>query len=328
MPKPLVAITDYDLPGSACHDVLAAAGMRVRQASCRTPQDVVEAAKGADALVVQWAPVTSQVLDQLGSLRFIGRLGIGYDMIDVESATRHDVAVANTPTYCVEEVAAHTVAMGLTLTRGLPAYDRAVRDGSWAPTSARPMAARPSATRVAVIGFGRIGGLAAQHFAALGFRVVVHDPFVEEAVARESQFEFVSLASALAGADLITLHAPLTDATRHLINAESLAAMKPGAVLVNTCRGGLVDEAALERALREGTLAGAALDVFATEPLAPSHPLCGLDNVLLTPHAAWYSPEAMVDLPIHAATNVVDFLEGRPVGSIVNPGYRTPTLPV
>jgi D-3-phosphoglycerate dehydrogenase len=327
MPTPLVVITDCDLPGTAAEEALTAAGMIVRRASCARAEDVVDAAKGADALIVQWAPVTAAVFGELDSLSFISRLGIGYDMIDVESATRHGVAVANTPTYCVEEVAAHTVAMGLSLTRGLSAYDRAVREGRWAPTQPRPMAARPSATTVAVVGFGRIGSLAARHFEALGFRVVVHDPFVPESVSGSSALEFVPLESALDRADILTLHAPLTESTRHLIDAEALAAMKPGAVLVNTCRGGLVDEAALVDALGAGRLAGAALDVFDAEPLAADHPLCSLDNVILTPHAAWYSPEAMVDLPVHAANNVVEFLAGRPVPSVVNPDYLTASIP-
>lgn len=318
-----MVITDCDLPGQAGEDVLRSAGLSVTRASCVTEEDVVEAARGATALVVQWAPVSSAVLDQLGSLRFVSRLGIGYDMIDVEAAAARGIAVANTPTYCVEEVASHTVAMLLALTRGLVGYDRAVRAGEWAPTHARPMAVRPSTTTVAVIGYGRIGALTAQHCRALGFRVLVHDPYVDADVIRHAGCQPVDLDEALSSADALTLHAPLTPRTRHLVNARTLAAVKPGAVIVNTCRGPLVDDAALVDALRSGRLSGAALDVYESEPLAPDHPLCGLDNVILTPHAAWYSPEALADLPVHAARNVVDFLAGRPVDSIVN-GDRAP----
>ncbi len=318
-----MVITDCDLPGQAAEDVLRSAGLSVTRASCVTEADVVEAARGATALVVQWAPVSSAVLDQLGSLRFVSRLGIGYDMIDVEAAAARGIAVANTPTYCVEEVASHTVAMLLALTRGLAGYDRAVRAGEWAPTQARPMAVRPSTTTVAVIGYGRIGELTAQHCRALGFRVLVHDPYVDAAVIRQAGCQPVDLDVALSSADALTLHAPLTPRTRHLVNAGTLATMRPGAVIVNTCRGSLVDDAALVDALRSGRLSGAALDVYESEPLAPDHPLCELDNVILTPHAAWYSPEALADLPLHAARNVVDFLAGRPVESIVN-GDRAP----
>lgn len=128
----------------------------------------------------------------------------------------------------------------------------------------------------------------------------------------------MGLPDALAIADVVTLHAPLTPETHHLLDADAIAAMKPGSVVVNTCRGPLVDEAALADALASGHLAAAALDVFETEPLAPSHPLRGFENVLLTPHAAWFSPQALVDLPVHAARNVVDFLARRPVPSVVN----------
>lgn len=316
-------ITDSDLPGSAGEEILEAAGLVVRRADCVTAEDVVRAGRGADALVVQWATVSGQALAELAGLRFISRLGIGYDMIDVPAATRHGIAVANTPTYCVEEVATHTTAMILALTRGLPAYDSAVRSGTWAATQARPMAARPSASTVLIVGFGRIGSMAAANVSALGFRVLVHDPLVDDGVVTGAGYEPVALDHGLSRADVISLHAPLSESTRHLLDAASLARVKPGAVVVNTCRGPLIDEVALADALESGRLGGAALDVYVREPLPADSRLRTLGNVLLTPHAAWYSPQAMNDLPVHAATNVVDFLAGRSVASIVNPAYAT-----
>ncbi|MGO1294857.1 MAG: NAD(P)-dependent oxidoreductase, partial [Cellulosimicrobium funkei] len=217
------------------------------------------------------------------------------------------------------EVASHTVAMILTLDRGLVAYDRALRAGTWAPTAQH--AARLSSTVVAVIGYGRIGSEVARSARALGYRVLVHDPFVDPQAVASDGHEAVGIDEAVARADVITLHAPLTESTRHLLDARTLAAAKPGVRVVNTCRGPLIDEDALADALASGHVGSAALDVYATEPLPADSRLRALDNVLLTPHAAWFSPEAMQDLPVHTARNAVDFLAGRPVPSIVNPDH-------
>ncbi|MBN0042094.1 C-terminal binding protein [Cellulosimicrobium cellulans] len=324
-----VVITDCDLPGTACEDTLTAAGLRAVRAAARTEDEVIAAVEEAaasgsvpSALVVQWAPITARVLDAVagpGGVRMVSRMGIGYDMVDVAAATERGVAVANTPTYCIEEVASHTVAMILTLDRGLVAYDRALRAGTWAPTAQH--AARLSSTVVAVIGYGRIGSEVARSARALGYRVLVHDPFVDPQAVASDGHEAVGIDEAVARADVITLHAPLTDSTRHLLDARTLATAKPGVRVVNTCRGPLIDEDALADALASGHVGSAALDVYATEPLPADSRLRTLDNVLLTPHAAWFSPEAMQDLPVHTARNAVDFLAGRPVPSIVNPDH-------
>ncbi|NYK12174.1 C-terminal binding protein [Leifsonia naganoensis] len=318
MTSDLVVITDCDLPGTAADDALTAAGLRVRRAASPSADDIVAAAADASALIVQWAPITGELLDRLPNLRFISRLGIGYDMIDVEAATERGILVANTPAYCLDEVATHTLAMILTLGRGLVSYDRAVRAGRWSAVDARPMGFRPAATSVAVVGYGRIGSLVARRCAALGFHVVVADPMVPDVDILADGLEPAPLEEAIARADVLTLHAPLTDATRHLVDGAALATMKPTAVIVNTCRGPLVDEEALADALESGRLAGAAIDVFESEPLPASSRLRALDTVLLTPHAAWYSPEALIDLPLHAADNIIDHWAGRAVPAIVN----------
>ncbi|WP_166845392.1 C-terminal binding protein [Isoptericola sp. BMS4] len=322
-----VVITDCDLPSTACEDTVAAAGLRAVRAAARTEEEVVEAVRaagGAQALVVQWAPVTERVLDAVAGpdgVRVVSRMGIGYDMVDVAAATRRGVAVANTPTYCVEEVASHTLAMVLGLGRGLSGYDRGVRAGGWAPTAARPPAVRPSATTVGVVGYGRIGSEVARGLAALGFRVLVHDPLVPAAAVEAAGHRPATLEELLRTADVITLHAPLTDDTRHLLDRDTLAVTKSGVRVVNTCRGPLVDEEALADAIEAGHVGGAALDVFATEPLPADSRLRTLDAVVLTPHAAWFSPQAMADLPVHTARNAVDLLAGRHVPSVVNPGF-------
>ncbi|GAA1601746.1 C-terminal binding protein [Leucobacter chromiireducens] len=323
MNSDLVLLTDSDLPGTAARDTLAAAGLTAQAAQTRDPEQLIAAGKDATALVVQWAPITAEVMDGMPNLRIISRLGIGVDMVDLAAATERGIAVANTPTYCVEEVATHTLAMILAQARGLAGYDAAVRAGRWAAVDAQPMSIRPSASTVGVIGYGRIGRMVASSLIAMGFRVLVSDPFLDADAARAAGVVPATLDEALSGADIVTLHAPLTDETRHMLNAQSIARMRQGAVVVNTCRGPLIDEDALADAIESGHLGGAALDVFAAEPLPADSRLRANERVLLTPHAAWYSPEALADLPVHAAQNVVEFLAGRPVPAILNPEALT-----
>jgi len=321
-PRGVVVVTDSDLPTEGVAErVLEAAGWTVRRAACRTADDVRRAAAGATALIVQWAPVDAGVLANLPDCRFISRLGIGYDMVDVEAATEAGIPVANVPDYCVEEVASHTLAFVLSLTRRLQQLDRGLRAGRWAASADGDGARRPQGTTVAVVGHGRIGATVARQAAAVGYDVVVHDPHVPADRIEAAGHRAVTLAEALEQADVVSLHVPLTDATRHLLDGEALASMRPGAALVNTCRGGLVDEAALAEALRSGQLGAAALDVFESEPLPADSPLRDAPNLLLSPHAAWYSPVALLELEQRAAQQVADFLDGRPVPTIVNPGY-------
>jgi D-3-phosphoglycerate dehydrogenase len=316
---PTVAITDSDLASHADEDVLREAGIIVVRFNATTEDDVIAGLSQvpADALIVQWAPVTEAVLDAAPRCRFISRLGIGYDMVDVVAATQRGVAVANTPDYCVDEVAAHTLAMAMWLVRGLGRFDAAVRAGQWGAAAAYPAAARPADTVIGVVGLGRIGSQVAAQAKALGFQVIGHDPYAVPG----GGIALTSLEDLLHSSHLITLHASLTAETRHLIRANTIELMRPGALLVNTCRGELIDEAAVAAALREGRLGGAALDVFRTEPLPAASPLRSLPNVLLSPHAAWYSQASLAALPVRAAQQVVDFLAGVPVPSIINPDY-------
>lgn len=303
------------MPGTDADDAMSTAGLQVhRSIAAASTELLAEVA----ALMVQWEPITASVMDSMPKLRFISRLGIGCDMIDLSAATERGILVANTPTYCVEEVASHTMAMILSMSRGLMHYNRSVRGGEWTPVTIPSRAGRPSSMTVSVVGFGRIGSLVAAGCASLGFRVLVADPHVRSEAIAASGLEPVSLEQAMVRADVLTLHAPLLPETRHMINNESLTTMKPGSMLVNTCRGGLVDERALAHALAIGHLAGAALDVFEVEPLPHDSALRESDNVILTPHASWYSPESLLDLPRHAAANIVDYFAGRAVKSIVN----------
>jgi D-3-phosphoglycerate dehydrogenase len=321
-PRGIVVVTDSDLPTEGVTErVLEAAGWTVRRAACRTAEEVRAAAAGATALIVQWAPVDASTLASLTECRFISRLGIGYDMIDVAAATEAGIPVANVPDYCVEEVASHTLAFVLSLTRRLQQLDGGLRAGRWAASADGRGARRPQGTTVAVIGHGRIGATVARHAAAVGYDVVVHDPHVPAERIEAAGHRAAPLDEALAQADVVSLHVPLTAETRHLVDAAAIARMRPEAVLVNTCRGGLIDEVALAEALHAGRLAAAALDVFESEPLPAGSPLRDAPNLLLSPHAAWYSPAALLELEERAAQQVADFLDGRDVPTIVNPGY-------
>ena len=317
--RPQVVITDSDLASTADEQVLREAGLATVRLQARTEEDLIAAlaAERADALIVQWAPVSAAVLDAAPACRFISRLGIGIDMIDVGAATGRGVAVANTPDYCVAEVTAHTLAMALWLLRGLGWYDAAIRRGEWSAVGPPAGPSRPSATTIGVVGLGRIGAQVADQARSLGFQVVGCDPYATA----QPGVRLVTFEELLRCSDLITLHAPLSAETSRLIRADTIALMRPGALLVNTCRGGLVDEAAVAEAVRSGHLGGVALDVFEAEPLPADSPLRALPNVLLTPHAAWYSPASLAELPVRAARQVVDFLAGLPVPSIVNPAY-------
>jgi D-3-phosphoglycerate dehydrogenase len=318
----LVVITDSDLPSDGAEErVLEAAGHSVRRAAAGSEAELVDAVSGASALLVQWARIDGRVLDAAPECRVVCRLGVGVDSVDLAAASERGVAVVNNPDYCIEEVAAHALALILDFARGITLLDREVRRGGWSPQAA-PQIRRLSAMTAAVIGLGRIGARVAANCAALGLRVLAVDPVASPEAARAAGAELVDLETAFASADVVSLHVPLTEATRGLVGETLLGAMRPNAVLVNTCRGGLVDEAALAAAIARGTIGGAALDVFVQEPLPDDSPLRDAPNVILTPHAAWYSPESLADLPRRAAEQVVEFLAGREVPNVVNPDYR------
>lgn len=314
-----VIVLDCDLPGRPVEDFLAAAGFAPISAENEELADIALWGADAVALVVQWSQITSSLLEQLPGLKVISRLGIGYDMIDVEAATERGIAVMNAPDYCVEEVASHTIAMIMDAVRGITLYDRDVRSELWQPVVPARPALRPSNLTVGVIGFGRIGRIVAKNCSALGFSVVVSDPYADGDAVRADGHEIIELPALLARADIVTLHAPLNEETRHMMNRSTFELMREGATIVNTCRGGLIDESALVDSLQSGRLGLAVLDVFESEPLETRSKLRKLPNVILTPHAAWFSPESLMDLPVHAARNVVDFLSGTPVSSVVNP---------
>ena len=271
----------------------------------------------AQALVVRSeTKVTERVLDSAPRLVVVGRAGVGVDNIDVPAATRRGVYVVNAPTGNVVAAAEHTLALMLALLRNVAAADASVRRGEW--TRSKLMGRELRGKTLGLVGIGRVGGLVARRAAAFDMAVIAHDPFATEAGAHAAGARLVELDELLATADVISLHAPLTDRTRGLIDAAALAKMRPTAVLVNAARGEIVDEAALAEALHSGRIGGAALDVFPQEPLPPSSPLREAPRTVLTPHIAGSTVEAQTNVAVDVVRQILDVLAGRPARDAVN----------
>lgn len=315
-----VAFTDY-----ATYDLvmerrmLEAAGhaLIAAEPQCGTPEQVIERCAGAEALVVQYAPVTRAVFEALPDLRIVSLPQIGVDAIDLEAARAQGVWVANAPTANITEVAAHTLAMALSLVRGLPAFDRDVRAGLWDHESAGPLR-RPGGLSYGLLGLGRIGRLVVERAAPFFGKILACDPHVPEGSWPAGVERLPDPAALFAACDIVSLHLPLTAESRNLVGAELLAAMKPGGFLVNVARGPVLDTEALRGALDSGHLAGAALDVLPQEPPSPDDPLLRHPKVLLSPHAAFYSLEADEELRRTSVQNILDLLDdGRPQNVVV-----------
>jgi D-3-phosphoglycerate dehydrogenase len=317
----VVVITDTD------HDnvdpervVLDGHDVELRVLACRTSEEVAARAGDADVLLNQYVPITGEVLDALLRCRLVVRYGVGVDNVEVEAAAARGVWVANVPDYGRDEVADHTLALALSVLRGVVVLDRSVHAGSWDLEPARPLR-RLSGLTWGVVGCGTIGTAVAGRAAGLGMRVLGYDV---EGVRSEPPIQRVPLEELAERSDLVSLHAALTGDSHHLIGADALARMRPTAWLVNTARGGLVDGDALLAALDRGALAGAALDVLETEPpddlgwRLARHP-----RVVATPHAAWYSEEAFWTLKTEVAREALRVLEGgRPRSPVNSPVGR------
>jgi len=308
MPDLRIVVTDTGFPDADLEkSVLAALKAEVTVAKCRTEDDVLAAARDADGLLVQWAPITRRVIEQLTRCKVISRYGVGVDMIDLDAARDHGIRVANVPDYCVEEVAAHTLCFLLALGRKIAWQDRLLHQGTWSVVPVIGSVSRLQGQTLGIVGLGRIGKRFAEMAAPLGFRILGYDV---KPPASLGPVKLADLDTILRESDFISFHCPLTKDTQHLMNAQSFAKLKPTAFLLNVSRGGVVDTAALVAALESRKLAGAALDVFEQEPLPSDHPLLKMDNVILTPHIASYSTEAVLQLRRDTAKRVVEFFQG------------------
>lgn len=319
MTGPTVLVTDHPWPSTAPEEeILSAVGARLVFAATGEEPELVELAAGADAILTCFSQVGAPVVRAAKRLQVIGRYGIGVDNIAVDVATSRGVLVTNTPSYCTDEVAEHTLALMLALGRRVVAFDRAVHSGDWSLAAGQPVH-RLRGQTLGIIGLGEIGAAVARRATALGLDVIAHHPRRPAADLRAAGAEPVSLADLARRADFVSVHVPLTDATEGLIDAAFLAAMKPTACLINTARGAVVDQDALVGALREDWIAGAAVDVVVGERLPADHPLLGIPNAIVTPHVAYYSEESLLDLGRLAAENVAAALAGTRPPSIVNP---------
>ncbi|MGD0019611.1 MAG: C-terminal binding protein [Candidatus Limnocylindrales bacterium] len=304
----LIVVTDCDHPTiDVERAIFQAAGHEVRLAQCRTAAEIVAAGRGSVGLLAQYAPIDDTVMAALLDLRVIGRYGVGLDNIDLPAAARRGIRVLNVPDYCTGEVADHALGLILALTRGIVFLDRSVQAGRWDFRIGGELR-RAATIQLGIVGFGRIGQALARRALALGYRVVATDP---RRPPRDG-VPMVELVELLSTSDVVSLHPCLDETTRHLLDARAFALMKPGAFLVNTARGGLVDQAALVEALRSGRLGGAALDVLEQEPIPAGDPLLALPNVILTPHTAFYSRESLVEMKRKVAEGMVAVLEETP----------------
>jgi D-3-phosphoglycerate dehydrogenase len=318
-----VLFTDYDfLDISLEREIFRQSGMEMLEAQCRTEQEVIDAARGCRGLLVQYAPITERVMAALPELGICSRLGAGYDPIDDKAAARYGIWVANSPDYGVGEVATHALALMLACMRNVVRYDRDIHEGLWHYTSATKIP-RASNLTVGILGLGRIGKRFAHLARNLFGRVIAHDPYLIDGDF-PAYVQPVSLEGLFEQADAISIHCLLNDETRGMVGEALLGRMKPGSYLVNTARGAVIDVAALARVMQQDRLAAVGLDVLPLEPIDPSSPLLADRRVILSPHAAFYSVEAEIELRRKAAMNIVDWAKtGRPTYPVVK-GTRKP----
>lgn len=315
--KAKVVITDYvweslDVEKKTLGDLAELVALKTKK-----PDEFLDAAKDCDALLNTYAgPITAEVMARMPKCKIIARYGIGVDTIDLDAATAAGIIVTNNPTYCIEEVAEQTMALILSSARKVPFYDRMVRSGRWEVPPGKPIY-RLAGRTLGLVGFGNIARQVAVRAAAFGLKVLYCDPFV-----KEGQFQVqgkpVDLDTLLRESDFVSLHPPLTPQTRKMIGEDAFKKMKSTAVLVNCARGPIVDTDALVRALDSKKIAGAALDTVDPEPLPDPHPLRGRDNVILNPHVAWYSEQAMAGLQAGAPGEVRRVLTGEWPVNVVN----------
>ena len=286
--------------------------------------EVIARTRDADALIISSSPVSRRVMESLEGVQAVMRTGVGYDVIDVPAATKLGVVVINVPDIWIREVANHALALLLAWNRRIVPLDREVRGGTWSGRVPGAVTGSLHGETVGIVGLGNIGSAFARRIAALETHVIACDPYVDDARFKTLGVERVDLPTLAARADYVSVHALLNAETRGLLNEAFFRRMKPTACLVNTSRGPIVDEAALARALREGRLAGAALDVFEEEPLAADSPLRRLDNVILTPHAAYFSSPAVAQVPKRCGEEIARvLLKERPL-NVVNPEVYAP----
>ena len=318
---PRVVLTDCAFADLEIEEqMLAAAGAEFIPGSCRSSRDVIELSRDADIMLNHvYGRIDDEVIAACHRLRLIVRVGVGVDTIDVAAATRHGVMVANVPDYCMDEVSNHAIALWLALARHVALADRRIHAGDWSLGALKPLPALRDQT-VGIIGLGRIGRYTARKLPAFGVRILYCDPYVPEPPdLGGAECERVTLDELCREADAIFLHAPLTDETHHLLDGLRFAQMDRHPIIINTARAGLIHTDDLVAALRAGQVRAAGLDLVDGEKLPPEHPLLHMDNVVITPHLAWYSEESGPALRRLAMLEIIRVLEGHPPKCLINP---------
>jgi len=321
MSKAKVVLTDYVWDSLDIeYDVLGAIA-EVVPLQVADPDAFFPEAEDCDALLNNYSgPITAEVMARMPRCRIIARYGIGVDTIDLDAATEAGIIVTNNPTYCIDEVVEHTMAMLLASARKTVFYDRAVRAGEWSVPRGRPIFRLAGAT-LGLIGFGNIARRVAEAAAGLRMNVVFADPFVED-TPTDSPARKVELDELYAVSDYVSVHAPLTTQTKGMLGDQAFERMKKSAVVINCSRGPIVDTDALIRALDDGQIAGCALDTTDPEPLPDPHALRDRENVIINPHAAWLSEQSIHSLQLGAPSEVRRVLSGEWPVHVVNPAVE------
>ncbi|MGA2763358.1 MAG: C-terminal binding protein [Spirochaetia bacterium] len=290
--------------------ILSEIGATLEVRNLSSEEEALRLLPSADGIFVNLFPLNRRIIESLARCRVISRYGVGYDNVDVEAATRKGIWVARVPDYCFEDVSDHALGLLLGCVRKIAYKDRLVREGKWNLTKVQPCH-RIAGRTLGLIGFGAIARCLLHKVSGFGLaRVLTYDPYVDSAEAKKAGAISVDLSTLVGESDYISVHAPLSPETKGLIGEKEVGLMKPSAIIINTSRGPVVDEGAIATALREGRIAAAGLDVFGVEPLPPSSPLRGLDNVILSDHTGWYSEESVGELKTKAAKNVALVLTG------------------
>ncbi len=308
-----IAWPDYEIE----KEVLSAVEGEIMLAGGGTPAEIIALAPQADAILTCWKDVPAEALDIAPNCKVVSRYGIGLDNIPIGRATELGMLVTNVPDFCLEEVSDHVMALLLATARQLLPLARNPERSGWTRETPRPIP-RVRGQTLGLIGFGNIARALVPKALGFGLRVIAYTPRLRQSDAPDGVEVTNDLAALLSASDYVSIHCPLTEETAHIIDEAALAQMKSSALLINTSRGGVVDEAALIRALQDGRIGGAALDVTDPEPPSADNPLLALENVIVTPHAAFYSVAATAELARKAAANVVTVLQGSVPETLVN----------